>query len=90
MTTWRKPALYSFLCMLPFAALQVLSAWWSSWLESTLDDDDELGSLPFATYSVVPCPGQGDVTKPTGSSASKAAAGRDPATCADASTVSCE
>jgi hypothetical protein len=61
-TTWRKPILYSFFCMLPFAALQVLSAWWSSWLESTLDDNDELGRLPFATYSAVPCPGQDPVT----------------------------
>lgn len=44
--------------MLPFAAGQVLSAFWSTWLESTMDENDEIGRLPFSTFSRVPCPGQ--------------------------------
>lgn len=45
------------LTTLPFTALQVLCAWWSTWLESTLDEDMEIGHLPFSSHSTVPCPG---------------------------------
>lgn len=43
--------------MIPFAAGQVLAAFWSTWLEGTVDADDEIGRLPFSTFSHVPCPG---------------------------------
>lgn len=43
--------------MIPFAAGQVLAAFWSTWLEGTVDDDNEIGRLPFSTFSHVPCPG---------------------------------
>ena len=43
--------------MIPFAAGQVLAAFWSTWLEGTVDAADEIGRLPFSTFSHVPCPG---------------------------------
>lgn len=51
--------------MLPFAAGQVVSAFWSTWLESTMDENDEIGRLPFSTFSRVPCPGQESVNSYT-------------------------
>lgn len=52
--------------MLPFAAGQVLSAFWSTWLESSVDENDEIGRLPFSTFSRVPCPGQETLNSYTG------------------------
>ena len=54
---WHKAALCAAACTLPFAALQVLCAWWSAWLEATVDSDNEIGEMSFASFSPVPCPG---------------------------------
>lgn len=53
----RLPVLNAVLVMIPFTAGQVLAAFWSTWLEGTVDADDEIGRLPFSTFSHVPCPG---------------------------------
>lgn len=61
---WRLPVLQAALATLPFAGLQVLCAWWSSWLESTLDENREIRGLPFTSYSSIPCPNTHDGSDP--------------------------
>eukprot|EP00892_Ulva_mutabilis_P006546 jgi/Ulvmu1/4263/UM194_0003.1 len=56
----KLPILNAALVMIPFAAGQVLAAFWSTWLEGTVNSEDEIGRLPFSTFSHVPCPGYDD------------------------------
>jgi len=54
--TWRAPLRQAALLMLPFAGLQTLAAWWDAWLEATVDERGEAGSLPFASFARIRCP----------------------------------
>ena len=59
-STWRLPIIQAFLLTIPFGGLQLLSAWWVSWLGSTVnkegETEEDTGSLPFAPYARVQCP----------------------------------